>query len=699
MSGRRVVVTGAAGRLGGKIAAALRASGRFVVGIDRAPRPSAASWDEYVQCDLSRACDGDARATLRAALVGADEVVHCAAWPGPSATGPPALDPAVAALAARSIGLEACAPAAVLVDNVAMTTALCDAAVEAGARRFVFSSSAFAMGWSHAATGAQALTPRYLPMDEAHPCAPLESYGLSKLLCEQVLETAARTARDVSFVSLRFTNVIKAEAWAALPWPPPDAARPLPLVFWAYAHEDDVVRAHVDALDAPDAAAPGAHEAYLLAAPETRFALPTRTLLADYAGLAAVDERAPLDGIASILCSRKARARLGWRPRSWAAEAAAAAGAAAPALARAEQRGGVAAVAARADPHLRTLDLGGFALERGGALPAGAAIAFRMYGAPPDAARGRGLILHPTSFDAVHPELEYRIGPGRALDTARHAVLVVNLLGNGVSHSPSTAGAGGGAALVTIGDNVRAQAAVLDHLGLDVRARPLELVFGYSMGGLQAFEWAVRYPHAAKAIAVVCGGARAAPVNRVFLRSLQAALTADERWDPARRAFRAHPAAGLCAFARIYAGWGVGADWFERRLFADEAAGGTAGASVEAWVAESYEAAFARSDADDLLAQTETWLHADVAAAADGGDLARALAKVRARVLLMPCESDRYFTLEAARAEAALLGERAVLRPIASAAGHRAGDPHRRGLERENAFIAAQVAALLDGTL
>lgn len=738
----RVVVTGAAGRLGGKVAAALRATGQYaIVGVDRAPEPAGpASWDEFVTCDLAAAADGAGKDhdALRAAMGGAGgvhAVVHCAAWPGPSATPPPAVAATGAgARAADVIGLEDASPPALLRDNVGSTAAVVDAAVWAGAQRVVFSSSAFAMGWSHAGAGEQALRPRYLPLDEAHPPSPLESYGLSKAACELVLEAAARTATATSFVSLRFTNVIKAEKWAELPWAPPTAERPLPLVFWAYAHEDDVVAAHVAAVGRAEAAAPGAHEAYLLAAPETRFGVETRDLLRDTLGLAALEERSPLDGNASVLCSRKARERLLWAPRSWAAEASAAEAAArggggggaaegeaspsalaALALPRAEVRGGVAALRARADPALRTLDLSGMARERGGHFPEGSFVAYRLYGAPPSEASGRGVILHPTSFDAVHAELEHQIGPGATLDTDRHCVVAVNLLGNGVSLSPSTAAcasAGSREALwrvfsgpggpPTVGDNVRAQAAVLEQLGVRVGggagARQLRLVYGYSMGGLQAFEWAVRYPHACRAVAVVCGGARCSALNATFIHSLVAALKADPAWDEALGRFTAMPAAGLRAFARIYAGWGVGEPWYEEGHFERaDAYGPTDGGHVDAesFGRSSYVHGFLRSDADDMLAQLGTWLSADVSRNAEG-DLRAALGAVRARVLLMPCDTDKYFTLGGAREEAAMLGTRATLAPIRSAAGHRAGDPHRRGLEPEAGFIRARVREILD---
>ena len=174
---------------------------------------------------------------------------------------------------------------------------------------------------------------------------------------------------------------------------------------------------------------------------------------------------------------------------------------------------------------------------------------------------GERVILHPSSFDAVHVEMEHQVGPGLALDNDRHTVILTNQLGNGVSFSPSTH-PHARYPRVTIADNVRAQRALLDALGV----RELDLIYGYSMGALQAFEWAVAYPDAVARVVAVCGAARCGPLNRVFLNSLEAILDADGAGG-----VPGLPRRGLAAFATVYAGWGVGADWYigreyERRL-------------------------------------------------------------------------------------------------------------------------------------
>ena len=625
------VVTGAAGRLGAGIAAALRRRGHRVIGVDiqQPPAEAACTFHDFFTSDLSAAAvsDSPAGTALDAACAGADVVVHCAAWPGPSSSPPPAVVASGSGSTSSRIGLESASPALLLRDNVGSTSAVCDAAVRGGATRFVFSSSAFAMGYGHCPTGPQSLQPRYLPIDEAHGALPLETYGLSKLCGEQVLQSAARTAKGVSFVSLRFPNIVKTEKWAELPWAAPTADAPLTLLLWAYAAEADVVDAHVQAAVRPEAAAAGTHEAYILAAPTSRFAEPTLELLASSLGMTAPPplRAGGMRGNASPLDSSKAASRLGWAPRSWQQAATAHPVPRRPPTAApppptaapppptaapppptaapppmAYGLGSTAAHRARADPGLLHFDLGGFELASGAKLPAGATLAYKVYGPP--VGSGVGVVLHPTSFDAVHDDLEHSIGPGRLLDTREYTVVVPNLLGNGVSYSPSrdvpylppSAGVPyvppwyvprlPPPTFVSIADNVAAQHALLRHLGLKCDAsQPLALIYGYSMGALQAYEWAVRAPDGVERIAAVCGAARCGELNRIFLRSLAAALQADAAWDPLLCRFTRRPARGLEAFASVYAGWGVG-----ERFYVDKAyeAAGYASADVFLEVSE-----------------------------------------------------------------------------------------------------------------
>ena len=97
-----------------------------------------------------------------------------------------------------------------------------------------------------------------------------------------------------------------------------------------------------------------------------------------------------------------------------------------------------------------------------------------------------------------------------------------------------------------------------------------------------------------------------------------------------------------------------------------------------------------------LLAQIGIWQRGDISQCPEfGGDMDRALAAIRARVLLMPGQTDRYFDVRDNEAEVGRLvsAKSAELHPIPSIHGHRAGNPVSNPADR--AFIHAEIAALL----
>ena len=81
----------------------------------------------------------------------------------------------------------------------------------------------------------------------------------------------------------------------------------------------------------------------------------------------------------------------------------------------------------------------GARLGCGTVLDSSARLVYKIHGREHLKAEGGSgkVILHPTSYDATHLDLEYNIGPGQTLDTDTYAVIVANLCGNGVSFSPS----------------------------------------------------------------------------------------------------------------------------------------------------------------------------------------------------------------------------------------------------------------------
>jgi homoserine O-acetyltransferase len=327
-----------------------------------------------------------------------------------------------------------------------------------------------------------------------------------------------------------------------------------------------------------------------------------------------------------------------------------------------------------------TVDLGRLALESGASLPA--RLGYATHGTLDR--DGGNAVLVPSYYTGTHDSYRPWIGPGGVLDTDRLFVVAVDMLGNGVSTSPSNAPAGAAGPdfpVVTVRDQVRAQRRLLDHLGVG----RLRLVMGWSMGAMQAYEWAVSYPDDVDTLLPVCGAARCSPHNAVFLDGVRAALTADPAFQGGR--YTVPPAAGLEAFGRVYAGWAYSRDFFHLGSYRD-----LGYPSVPA-VLEGWAADHAARDANDLLAMIATWQSGDVGRDRPGG-YEGALRSIRARAVVMPSTTDAYFTAADSAVEAALMPS-AELRPLVSELGHIAGRPGVRAAETHT--IARAVRDLLDG--
>ena len=275
------------------------------------------------------------------------------------------------------------------------------------------------------------------------------------------------------------------------------------------------------------------------------------------------------------------------------------------------------------------------------------------------------VVLYPTSYSARHPDLEWLIGPDGVLDPGRWFIVIPDMFANGLSSSPSNNT--GWPGLVTAWDNVHAQRRLLaERWGIE----RLHCVYGWSMGAQQAYHWAALYPGRVARAVVNCGSARTAVHNRVFLKGLMAILEAAPEHLGAGR-FAAEPGAALRAFGRIYAGWGLSQDFYRADLHRTA----LGALDLDTFLRTDWEERFARRPAADLYAQLQTWEAGDISRDDRyGGDLAKALAAIEARILLMPGETDLYFRVADNRAELPHL-RAAELRPIPSIWGHRAGNP------------------------
>lgn len=330
-----------------------------------------------------------------------------------------------------------------------------------------------------------------------------------------------------------------------------------------------------------------------------------------------------------------------------------------------------------------TFELGTFALHKGGQIP-NAVLAYKTYGSL--SSERDNAILFPTWFSSTHRNNEWLIGPSRALDPARHFIVSANLLGNGLSSSPSNTAPPLDRMrfpLVTVLDNVRAQKRLLtEKFGIE----RLELVIGRSMGAQTAFQWGCAYPAMVARLMPFCGSAKTTPHNVVFLESVRATLTADAAWNGGE--YSSPPEKGIKAVGRLYASWAMSQGFYREGLHLREG-----DSSIQEYLEKRWDPNFFRSDANDLLAMLATWQVTDIS---DNerydGDWPAALAAIRCPAIVMPSRTDLYFPPEDSAAAVKHM-PRAELRVIESLWGHRAGSPNSD--PRDIAFIDTAIRDLL----
>jgi homoserine O-acetyltransferase len=245
------------------------------------------------------------------------------------------------------------------------------------------------------------------------------------------------------------------------------------------------------------------------------------------------------------------------------------------------------------------------------------------------------------------------------------------MLGNGESSSPSNDPSFPLDYSLRYQDNINAQyTLVTKHLGL----KSLDAVIGFSMGGQQAYYWAVMHGSTAvpfvKNVVVICGSAKTSGHNYAFLEGPISALSASHDYEGGKyNAKGVHPSQGLRAFGRAYAAWLTSSEWFRQELWRDWMGVG----SLKDWLYPAEgKGPFESWDAEDLLTLARMWQAGDAGAVGGEGDYRRALEGITARVLVMPSKTDQYFDWKDGENEVKYL-KRGTFMPIPTLWGHIAG--------------------------
>ena len=201
------------------------------------------------------------------------------------------------------------------------------------------------------------------------------------------------------------------------------------------------------------------------------------------------------------------------------------------------------------DPVVETqtlrLDLpaGGLRLEHGGVLPR-VDVAYETYGTLSAARDNAIYICHALTGDA-HVAGRYSgesapsgwwhamVGPGRGIDTRYYFVICANILGGckgttgpGSVNPATGAPYGSQFPAITVGDIVEVQHRLVRQLG----AQRLAAVIGGSFGGMQALEWAVRFPDAVEHCICIASAASLSSMALAFDIIGRRAILEDPDW-------------------------------------------------------------------------------------------------------------------------------------------------------------------------
>jgi homoserine O-acetyltransferase/O-succinyltransferase len=308
-----------------------------------------------------------------------------------------------------------------------------------------------------------------------------------------------------------------------------------------------------------------------------------------------------------------------------------------------------------------THDIGDLALEEGGTLH-GCKLAYTTFGKL-NAAKDNAILV-PTWYSGTTKIMEQiYIGAGHALDPAKYFIVSISQIGSGTSSSPHNTPApfnGPKFPKVRIGDDVRAQHKLLtEKFGIT----QLALVFGGSMGAQQTYEWALRYPDMVKRAAPLAGTAKNTPHTFMMGEVVKDILSSDPAFKGGFYADSNHLHLALRKHAAFFTVIG----WCHEFLH-DETWRGLGFTSLDDFVTGFMEAYFLPMDPNNLLAMVWKWQRGDVSRHT-GGDLAAALGRIKAKVTVMPIETDLIFPPAACEAEAKMIPG-ANFQVIKSRCGH-----------------------------
>ncbi|HEX2971152.1 MAG TPA: NAD(P)-dependent oxidoreductase [Tepidisphaeraceae bacterium] len=269
----KIAVCGGSGRVGQGVVKELVRRGHQVLNLDRRPAESESA--QFVQVDLAD------RARIEPLFKGLDAVIQLAEIP-----------PVHVGLAAEDV----------YAHNTRVSTVILQTAADVRVPRLIYTSTCQVYGcW-----GEDAVPPRYLPLDEAHPVCPRNVGALGKVANEDYAQWVCEHSQlSVAVFRLPWVmNFEPTETW----WRELESQVGGLEGLGTYVHQRDVECAYALAVEKPRAG----YEVYQLCADEIASVMPLRDRLKQMPGYPALPDDWP--GNRSPVLTDKARAHFGWRP-------------------------------------------------------------------------------------------------------------------------------------------------------------------------------------------------------------------------------------------------------------------------------------------------------------------------------------------------------------------------------------------------
>jgi len=280
-----------------------------------------------------------------------------------------------------------------------------------------------------------------------------------------------------------------------------------------------------------------------------------------------------------------------------------------------------------------TFELGNFRLVNGYTIP-NARLAYTTHGTL-NAARDNAVVF-PNFLGGNDAALELYVGEGMALDPNKYFVILPGQFGNGFSSSPSNTPPPfdrGAFPPIAIADDVIAQHRLItEHFGIE----RLALVLGWSVGALQTYEWAVRFPQVVTRMASIAGAPRPSPWTLHWLRTvIEEPIVTDPAWNNGFYAQASDVQAGLRRQGHCMALTLPPLSYYHGDLMQRLGFG-----SVQDFVRGFFEGFMVGQDPNNLLIQARKALTADPA---QGGSLPEALGRITARTTIVAFTGDVMF--------------------------------------------------------